>query len=160
MIVIPLTVIFFTFALIVFVGPPYLPTLRRQTAVALDLLDLEPGQTMLELGSGDGRVMLAAAKRGWNVVGVELNPFLVLVSLAVTWRYRRQVRVLWGSYFGKDWPEVQGIFAFMLPRYMPKLDKYIALHCTRPVRLASFAFKIPGRPAAAVQEGVFLYEYK
>lgn len=159
-IALPVAIIFFTFALIVFIGPPYLPTLRRQTEVALDLLDLKPGETMLELGSGDGRVMLAAAKRGWNVVGIELNPFLVLISLLVTWRYRDRVRIVWGGYFSKEWPEVQGIFAFMLPRYMPKLDKHITKHYKRPVRLASFAFKVPGREAAAAREGIFLYEYK
>lgn len=159
-IAIPLAIIFFTFALIVFIGPPYLPTLRRQTEVALDLLDLKPGQTMLELGSGDGRVMRAAAKRGWNVVGIELNPFLMLISYFVTLRYRDQVRIIWGGYFTVQWPEVQGIFAFMLPRSMPKLDRYITQRYRRPVRLASFAFKIPGRKTAATREGIFLYEYK
>lgn len=156
----PLLIIFLTFGLIVFIGPPYLPTLRRQTKVALDLLDLKPGQTMLELGSGDGRVVLAAAKRGWNVVGIEINPFLVVISRLVTWRYRDQVRIIWGGYFSKEWPEVQGIFAFMLPRYMPKLDRYIAKHYKRPVRLASFAFKIPTRKVTAEREGIFLYNYK
>lgn len=156
----PLAVVVLTFALTVLIGPPYLPTLRRQTDVALDLLDLKPGETMLELGSGDGRVMLAAAKRGWNVVGIELNPFLIIVSRLVTWRYRRRVRIIWGGYFTREWPEVQGIFAFMLPRYMPKLDRYIVSQCKQPVRLASFAFKIPGRQVTNTREGIFLYEYK
>ena len=37
-------------------GPPYVPTLTRNMEAGLDLLDLKPGQTMLELGSGDGEV--------------------------------------------------------------------------------------------------------
>lgn len=159
-IALPLFIILSTFALIVFIGPPYLPTLRRQTEVALDLLDLKPGQTMLELGSGDGRVVLAAAKRGWNVVGIELNPFLVVVSRLVTWRYRSRVRIIWGGYFTVEWPEVQGIFTFMLPRYMGKLDRHVSQVYKRPVRLASFAFKIPGREVSATREGIFLYQYK
>lgn len=156
----PFAILFLTFGLIVLVGPPYVPTLRRQAEAALDLLDLKPGQTLLELGSGDGRVMLAAARRGWHVVGIELNPFLVIVSLLVTWRYRRQVRVVWGGYFTKQWPEVQGIFTFMLPRYMSKLDRHITKQYRRPVRLASYAFEIPGRTESDAREGVFLYEYK
>ncbi|HEU4984185.1 MAG TPA: class I SAM-dependent methyltransferase, partial [Nitrososphaera sp.] len=63
---------------VVFFGPPYLPTLRRNIDAALDLLDLKPGQTMLDLGSGDGRVLVAAAKRGINVVGIELSPVLAV----------------------------------------------------------------------------------
>ena len=36
-------------------GPPYLPTLAPNLKTALDLLDLKSGQTVLDLGSGDGR---------------------------------------------------------------------------------------------------------
>ena len=84
---------------VVFFGPPYVPTLRRNLKSALDLLDLKPGETMLDLGSGDGRVLLAAAKRGANVVGVELSPLLVAVSWLRTRRYHKQVPIIWGNYF-------------------------------------------------------------
>jgi hypothetical protein len=76
-----------------------LPTLSKQKAAALEMLGLKEGETLLELGSGDGRVMLAAAARGLKVTGIELNPLLVLVSLYVTRRYRQQVRVIWGTYW-------------------------------------------------------------
>lgn len=151
-------VLFFGF--VVFVGPPYLPTMHRQIDTALDLLDLQPGETLLELGSGDGRVLLAAAKRGWKVVGIELNPLLVLFSLLVTWKYRKQVRVIWASYWGPVWPRADAIFTFMLPRYMARLDKRIEFWRTKPVRLASFAFTIPGREPIQTKENVYLYEYK
>src|SRR5688572_23097228 len=113
------------FGMVVLVGPPYLPTLRKQLNSALDLLDLQPGQTLLELGSGDGRVLRAAAKRGLRVVGVELNPVLVLVSYLITWKYRGRVRIVWASYWGPKWPEADAIFTFMLPKYMGKLDERI-----------------------------------
>lgn len=145
---------------VVFFGPPYLPTLQRNMDTALDLLDLQPGQTMLELGSGDGRVLVAAAKRGLTVVGVELSPILVLVSRLRTWRYRKQVRIIWGSYFSVTWPPADGIFTFMIPRQMKKLDTHIEKWQTGPVRLASFAFTIPGKKFATKRNGVFLYTYK
>jgi len=148
------------FGLVVVVGPPYLPTMKGQTKAALDLLALRPGQTLLELGSGDGRVVLAAAERGWNVVGIDLNPLLVLYSRLKTWRYRKQVKIIWGNYFRVRWPEADAIFTFMLPRLMPRLDRAITTWHTKPVLLASFAFKIPDKAPAAEHAGVFLYEYK
>lgn len=148
------------FGFVVVAGPPYLPTMHRQTDAALDLLDLKPGETLLELGSGDGRVMLAAAKRGLKVVGIELNPLLVLLSVAVTWRYRKQVRVIWGSYWGKPWPRADAIFTFMLTKYMPKLNTRIERWRPKPIRLASFAFRIPDKEPIREQAGVYLYEYK
>lgn len=153
-------IIVIMFALVVFFGPPYVPTLRRQADVALELLDMKPGETLLELGSGDGRVVLAAAKRGYNVVGIELNPLLFIISLIVTRKYRPQVRLIWGTYWGKPWPRADAIFTFMLPRYMGKLDQRIELWHPKPIKLASFAFAVPDREPIATKEGVYLYQYK
>lgn len=155
-----LVIVAVLFGFVVLVGPPYLPTMRKQTDVALEMLHLQPGETLLELGSGDGRVMLAAAKRGLKVVGIELNPILVLFSIFITWRYRKQVRVIWGTYWGKPWPRADAIFTFMLPKYMGRLDQRIELWHPKPVRLASFAFTIPNKDPIREQAGVYLYEYK
>lgn len=159
-VILAVIVLVLVFGFVVAFGPPYLPTRRRNIAAALDLLNLKPGETLLELGSGDGRVALAAAKRGWKVVGIELNPLLIIISKLYTWRYRRQVRILWGSYFAVKWPPADGIFTFMISRHMPALDKRIAAWHKKPARLASFAFRIPGKKPSAQKEGVFLYEYR
>jgi hypothetical protein len=128
---------------------------------AFELLDLKPGQTMLDLGSGDGRVLIAAAKRGIYAVGIELSIILFLMSWLRTRPYRSQVRVVWGNYFTASWPPADAIFTFMIPRQMPKLDAKIeAWRGKKPVRLASFAFAIPGKEYVAKKSGVFLYQYK
>jgi len=148
------------FGFVVWLGPPYLPTMKTQVDTALDLLDLKPGQTMLELGSGDGRVLLAAAKRGWNVVGYEVNPILVFVSWVITWRYRKQVQVIWGNMWQKVWPPADGIFTFLLDRYMPKLDKKITqTYKSKSIKLVSFAFEMPDKPKKIEKNGIFLYHY-
>jgi SAM-dependent methyltransferase len=141
---------------VLLVGAPYLPTLHKQIETALDLLDLKPGQTLLELGCGDGKVLLAAARRGLNVVGIELNPFLVLAARLKTWRYRRQVRVLWGDFWRVSWPACDAVFTFLLDRFMLKLDTKM-----RSVKkpLVSFAFRIPNRSPDAEKAGVYLYRY-
>jgi SAM-dependent methyltransferase len=137
-------------------GAPYVPTLDAQARAALELLNLKPGQTLLELGSGDGKMLLLAAQAGLNVVGIELNPFLVLVSWLRTRRYRKQVRVIWGDFWRVKWPECDGVFVFLLDPFMSKLDKRMQA-IQKP--LASFAFKIPGRKAAGEKSGVYLYRY-
>jgi SAM-dependent methyltransferase len=141
---------------VLFVGAPYVPTLPAQSKAALDLLSLKPGQTLLELGSGDGTVLIAAAKAGLNVIGIELNPFLCGVSWLRTRKYHRQVHIICGDFWRVKWPETDGVFAFLLDRFMPKLD--LRMHLVKKP-LVSFAFKIPGRTPDATKSGVFLYKY-
>jgi len=148
------------FALPVLFGPPYVPTLRLNMEAALELLDLKPGQTLLDLGSGDGRILIAAAKRGWNAVGIEVSPFLVIISRIRTWKYRKQIRIIWGNYFLTKWPEADGVFGFIIQYQMRRLDKRIEEWHTKPVRVASFAFQIPDRTPIDQIAGVYLYEYK
>lgn len=154
--------IIFCFAFVILFGAPYVPTLPEQAVLAMDMIDLRPGDTLLELGSGDGKILVAAAERGWNVVGVELNPLLVIFSWLRTWRYRRQVRVVWGNlWHSHKWPQSEGIFVFLLPKYMERLDKEIIRWHTQPVRLVSFAFPIPHKTTTRKHKlGVYVYEYK
>ncbi len=43
---------------------------------ALNLAELRSGERLVDLGSGDGRVLLSAARRGARAVGYELDPDL------------------------------------------------------------------------------------
>lgn len=148
------------FSFVVFFGAPFLPTLRKQVEPALDLLALKPGQMLLELGCGDGRVLAAAAERGIYSVGYELNPLLVVYARLKTWRYRRKVRIIWGNYWKARWPEADGIFVFLLNPYMDKLNKKVMQDCRKPVKLVSFAFEIPDRKPLKHKNGLYLYSYK
>ncbi len=154
-----LLAVFICFAAVLLVGAPYLPTLKPQISAALELADLKPGQTLLELGCGDGRVLVEAAKRGLHVTGYELNPLLAALAWLRTRRYRKQVHVIWGDFWRKPWPPAEAIFTFLLPKYMAKLNKKVIQYPHKPVKLMSFAFEIPGQQPAEQKNSVFVYEY-
>lgn len=148
------------FGFVLLFGAPYLPTLSAQAQAALDLVGLNEGDHLLELGCGDGKVMIAAAERGLRVTGYEINPLLALVAWVRTRRYGSSVHVVCGNFWNKKLPPSEGIFVFLLPKYMQRLDKKIVQESRKPVKLVSFAFKISGRRISGEQEGVFLYTYK
>ena len=152
-------ILLFCFCFVLLFGAPFLPTLKPQITAALDLLDLKPGETLLELGCGDGRVLMAAAKRGVKGVGYELNPILACIAWLRTRRYGGKVRIIWGDYWRAEWPEAQGVFGFILTRYMRKLDKKVMQYPYKPIQVASFAFEIPGALKIGYKEGVYLYRY-
>jgi len=148
------------FAFVIFFGAPYLPTLKKQIPPAFELLDLRPGQTLLELGSGDGRVLIYAAKKGLNAIGYELNPILFIYSWLRTIKYRKKIKVVWCNYWHKEWAKTDGIFVFLLDKYMAGLDKKIVQYKHKPVKLVSFAFKVPGKKPKGIKQGLYLYEYR
>lgn len=141
-------------------GAPYLPTLKPQIKAALKLADLKSGQTLIELGCGDGRVLIAAAKQGINVVGYELNPLLAGLAWLRTRRYRKNVKIICGDFWRAEWPLAEAIFTFLLPKYMDKLDAKIEADATKPVKLVSFAFKVESKSIKTEQGGVYLYVYR
>jgi hypothetical protein len=155
-----LLVLLACFSFVLIFGPPYLPTLQKQIETVLDMADLQSGQTLLELGCGDGKVLVAAARRGWSVVGYELNPILVIICKIRTWPYRKQVTLHWGNFLTQDWPKADAIFIFGLQRIMEKVDKKVMQSISDPVKLISFAFEIPGRKLVKQEDGLYLYRYE
>ena len=153
-------VIILCFGFVLIFGAPYLPTMQQQQNQALELLGLKKGQTMLELGSGDGRMLIAAAKRGIHSVGYELNPILFIVSKALCFKYRKLIKIYYGNFWYKKWPPADGIFVFLHPRFMKKLDQYITKQYPhQKVKLVSYAFEIPNKMPIKTLSALYLYEY-
>jgi cyclopropane fatty-acyl-phospholipid synthase-like methyltransferase len=62
-------------------GQPWVPANEQRIHGALKLAALKPGEMLYDLGSGDGRVLIAAARDfGAKGVGVELSPLLCLAA--------------------------------------------------------------------------------
>lgn len=56
---------------------PYVPTPEDVVAKMLDLAEVSDSDYVIDLGSGDGRIAIGAAKRGAKALGVDLNPVRV-----------------------------------------------------------------------------------
>ena len=59
---------------------PYVPTSSNVVDAMLDLAHIKPGDVLIDLGSGDGRIVIEAAKRGIQATGVEIDADLVRQS--------------------------------------------------------------------------------
>lgn len=147
------------FGFVLAFGAPYLPTRRKEAEAALNLLGLKKGQTLYDLGCGDGRVLKLAAEQGLQGVGYELNPLLVLAAKIHTYKYRRQIKIVWGNFWKADVSQADGVFVFLIERFMRKLDRKLQRDIRKPVRVVSFAFKIPDRNIEKTKDGMYLYKY-
>jgi len=152
---------FLLFAGVVAFGAPYLPTLSKRVDDAIELLDLKPGQMFIELGSGDSRLQIAAAKKGIKSIGYELNPLLVLYAKLKSFRYRKLVKVRFANYWLIDWPQSDALYVFLLNPYMQKLHNRIVQRKSQsPLTVVSFAFKIPEKKPSREINSMFQYKYK
>ncbi len=148
------------FAFVVIFGAPYVPTLRRDITDVLDGLDLRPGQLLIDVGAGDGRVLVAAAERGWRAVGYELNPILAAWAKWRTKNYGKNVQIIWGNALSRQWPSADAVYIFGVARIMPRLHTKIIQSIDRPIKVASFGFEIPGAKKIAQKRAVHIYEYR
>ena len=154
--------LFFLFALFAFTGAPYVPTLSREIEQAFrKLYKLGPRDVLVDLGSGDGTVLLAGAKCGAKVYGIELNPILVLIS-----RFRlrkfKHARVDLGNIFSCKFPsETTVVYLFGEDRDIMKFAKKIrdeSARLKKPLFVISQGFEIPGLVAQKTERAFFLYK--
>jgi len=153
------TLLVLAYGFVLLYGAPYFPSLNKHIDVALELLNLKPGQTVYDLGCGDARFLKAAAKQGIKGVGYELNPFMFAYSWVTTRRYRKLVKIRLGNFWHADISKADAIFVFLLDKYMVQLDEMITKKAKKNVILVSHTFKIPGKKIAKQNYGIFLYKY-
>lgn len=150
----------FLFGFVVIFGAPYVPTLKSQQKIAIELLKLKPGQVFYDLGCGDGRLLRAAAQQGIDVVGYEINPLLAVVSWLRTRHCKGHVKVVCGNFWRANISDADGVFVFLVERHMKRLDKFLSRQLKqRKVQVASYGFQIPGHELVAQRGAMFLYEY-
>ena len=157
--------IFFLFWLaIVFVGAPYVPTKTRDLKTILKAAGLKKGDTIVDLGSGDGRLLIEAARSGYKAIGYELNPFLVLLTW---WRlkpYRELADVRMVDFWRTPLPEgTKAVFVFLAAPFMLRLERQLVATVERTgqgITLVSYGFEIPGLAPDSIDGPLVIYHFK
>ena len=150
------------FGLVAFRGAPYVPTHRRQVKKALDMFNLKSNDLFVDLGSGDGNMLKAAAKRGYRAIGYEINPILCVVSWLRCLPYHNLVSVRIRDFWFTDFPpETKAVFIFLAGPYMKHLSNKLEAEMAKrkkPLKVISYGFPIPGFAPKNYQESLYLYE--
>lgn len=151
-----------SFLLIVFRGAPYVPTHARDLEKLFSLYRFRQNDVLVDLGSGDGRVLAAAAQHGVKAVGYELNPFLYWYS-KIKLRSARNVEVRLEDFWASKLPEGTAVvFVFLAGPFMLKLDRKLikeAERLGRDILLVSYGVKIPGKVPESQEGALIAYRY-
>lgn len=157
-------VLFASFLLIVVRGAPFVPTRRRDIDELFSLYHFQPRDVFVDLGSGDGRMVAAAATRGILAVGYELNPFLVWYSRYKLAAFSSKAHIKLEDFWQSTLPDNTAVvFVFLAGPFMKKLDTKLQQEATRlgrDITLISYGMKIPEKSIEATRGGYLVYRYK
>lgn len=130
-------------------SPPkgvFVPTPRDVVRQMLDLAQIRKTDVVCDLGSGDGRIVIAAAKKyGCKAIGYELDPALVKLSreAAAAVEVEKLVTIEMADVFTADLRKVDVVTLYLLPQQVEKLVPQ--LKTLKPgSRIISHQFEIPG----------------
>jgi SAM-dependent methyltransferase len=101
----------------------WVPTEQALTDKMLDLAKVTPQDYVIDLGSGDGRIVITAARRGANAFGIEFNPDLVALSEqnAMKAGVVDKAQFVEADLFESDFSKATVITMFLLPDINLKL---------------------------------------
>jgi ubiquinone/menaquinone biosynthesis C-methylase UbiE len=133
---------------------PYLPSPQIVVERMLEAAQLKPGETVYDLGSGDGRIVITAAQEfRANAVGIEISDILCKSTLkkVAALHLEDKVKIVHGNALKTDLSGADVVTLYLLTssnaRLRPNLEKYL-----KPAsRVVSLDFSIPGWKPADVK---------
>jgi hypothetical protein len=140
-------------------GAPFVPTRRARAAKMLEFARPRPGESWIDLGSGDGRLLIAAARAGATAVGYEFHPLLIFWSrLAIRFHgLQGLAEVRRGDLWAADVSKADVVSIYMMPWWMLRMQKKLRAELKPGCRVVSNAFLFPDWAPAAYEDRVALY---
>jgi len=121
----------------------WVPTPEELIAAMLEMAKVTANDYVVDLGSGDGRIVIAAAKRGARAMGVEFNPDMVELSRTNAQKegVSDKASFVQGDIFETDFSKATVITMYLLPDLNIKLRPKILM--MKPgTRVVSHAFSM------------------
>lgn len=125
----------------------WVPTPQSLVERMLDMAQVTPDDYVIDLGSGDGRTVIAAAKRGARALGIEYNPEMVALARrnAEEAGVSGNTRFVQGDIFRTDFSAADVLTLYLLPNLNARLRPTI-LKMKPGTRVVSHAFRMGDWP--------------
>jgi len=130
-----------------FVFVPYVPTPQATVDAMVRAANLRSGQTVYDLGAGDARFLIAAAKAcpGICAIGYELAPIIWLLGRIRIFVSRADVTLHFGNALRADVRDADAVFLYLLPRVLGRLEPLLDAQLKPGTHVFSYAFRFPGK---------------
>jgi protein-L-isoaspartate O-methyltransferase len=134
---------------------PYYPTPETIVVKMLELGELKPGEKMFDLGSGDGRIVIAAAQKFHaDAIGVELDKDLCRQSLERIRKLglEKTAQIVNGDILKQDYSAADLITVYLLPNSNDKVQPLLERQLKKGARVVAHDFEFRGWTPVKVED--------
>ena len=134
---------------------PYYPTPESIVQKMLEMVDLKKGEKMFDLGSGDGRIVIAAAKKfKARAVGVEFDRDLVKQSADRIEKLglSKLAQIIHGDILEQDYASADVLTVYLLPMSNDKVRPILERQLKKGTRIVAHDFEFSGWTAEKVRD--------
>jgi dienelactone hydrolase/precorrin-6B methylase 2 len=143
---------------------PFVATSTNVVDAMLDLAAIKPGDVLIDLGSGDGRIVIAAAKRfGIQATGVEIDPDLVHQSQAAALQegVGAKTTFVQADLFQYDLRKATVVTMFLTPGFNQRLRSKLLAELAPGARVVSHRFDLgtwaPAKTVKVQDDPIYLW---
>lgn len=139
-------------------GAPFEPSEDKRIKSIIKLANPKKTDLMVDLGSGDGRIVFAFADMGIESHGYEINPWLVLYSKIMAKKLSlKNAHFHWTSFWDKDLSQFTIITLFQINYIMNRLEKKLNKEAEKGTRIISNKWEFPGLKIVKKENNVKKY---
>jgi len=129
---------------------PWVPTRNKFAKKMFELVELKPGETVIDFGCGDGSMLLTAVREfgAAKGIGFELNPGLRWIGRirAIFAGVSKKIDLRGGNFFKTEWPKADVVATYLFPETQVKLEPMLKKAYPSGTRVVSRTFVYPTLP--------------
>jgi SAM-dependent methyltransferase len=124
-------------------GAPFVPTPMEAVEKMLKTADIKPGQKVIDIGCGDGRmVYLASKKYKANATGYELSPIVYALARIRKLFWGSKAKIVFGNFKKQNLKDVDVVVCYLLPETLARLQEKLDSELKKGAKVVSYAFPI------------------
>jgi predicted RNA methylase len=123
-------------------GAPYVPLEEEVVKRVIRMAKIKKGEIFFDLGSGDGRLVIEAAKKGAKAFGVEISWWRVIESRLKIKRLglEKRAKIIHQNLFEADLSKADVVTAYLLQRTNDLLEPKLSRELKKGARVIGIAF--------------------
>lgn len=150
----------FFYAIDLFLDLPYVATKPDKIDTIMKLAAIKKGETIIDLGSGDGRLLFTSAKYKAHAIGYEINPFLIALTLihAKLKGFSNEIEIYKQNLWKADLKIADVVFVYGRKKTMQKFEDFVYNNAKKGARIVVNTNPFPSKKPLKSQNQIYLYQ--